>query len=216
MSAKKLREAAERLSREIELNGEDDCVFTQDVKLAAAACTTLAAQMESAEQGFEEWYMSDQTPDDGYSQQKAAWHAAQAAMQAKLDAANALLDAAARRVDVKVIESLQRELDAANERVKELEAWQKDAFKTLFEAGKLQGDTQAALATAERNVEMLCGEVRRMEALAITYYLDYLRRTGIYIPNKTPDELAIDLVYIGRSPEVRALVDAAGPSGATG
>lgn len=162
MNAGKLREAAERvLQYPIEQGCAGHEQFAQDLKLAADACTTLAAQMESAEQGFKEHYphadfkafavcSPENTEKTIREMWNTAWHAATAQMQAKLDywrkmcdehdaaheartqamadmqakldAAKALLDAAARNVDVKVIESLQRELDAANEKVRELEA----------------------------------------------------------------------------------------------
>ncbi len=168
---------------------------------ALALCErNRAAQMESATHGFDEWVLSwgrshaiQESEGDVIEWVKAAWHAAQAAMQAKLD--------------------------AANERVKELE-W----LVSSLERGDNKQDN-IALATAERNVELLRGEVRRCWELMQTIALAGLSapigstedEANMYQANQARRFVSMAAHALAdRSPEARALVDTAGPSGATG
>lgn len=208
---------------------------------ALALCErNRAAQMESATHGFDEWVLSwgrshaiQESEGDVIEWVKAAWHAAQAAMQAKLDAANervkeleAYIDGVESEVAKVYCAITLNEFSKANtdadyvlEKVEQLaerdnarlhkaeeslricgfvdnggELWKppinKDAFAPKF------FEAEAAIATAERNVELLRGEVRRIQE---------------WLTPGTKVNVLID-----RSPEVRALVDAAGSSGATG
>ena len=264
MSAKELREAAisvrngaahiraEKCSESVEPLRE---LLAQHNELAADACTTLAAQMESAGQGFEEWApshglsLTQREYGLNYTNYKSAdtlwaataWHAARASLQAQLDAAEAenirlreAMNKYSEDETLHTIQSLKAELevakhtealdmqmhvdraaalDAANERVKELEAKQSEyldevlkrtrfmemegyrrcdipacncdswhggnAYRrlveirdTLEEAGystngtTILGALKAALATAERERELLRKEVRRCWELA--------------------------------------------------
>lgn len=306
MTPEKLREAAERVKHILPATAKYECADVAEVRadrdalaIAADACTTLAAQMESAEQDsrelFNTWHNDMNRTRYGHPEREAwdaAWRAAQAAMQAKLDAAiqpssvpccncggvvyeftvhnydwNKLIRGdspetdqeylcvwcfakkARERLDAANLEAcnaeselfkarllcdaLIKERDAANERVKELEASaQRDGMHFMpstlkmgihpdtieelhlhdelccdlvaMRMDRLIQDTKAALATAERERELLRKEVRRCWELAD-------KELG------PPSDFCVycDAQREDRPAEVRALVDDAGPSGAT-
>lgn len=131
MTPEKLREAAKVLKEMHRVAGPRNYTNTFDseeivtVFEAADACTMLAAQMERAEQTFEKWFY---TVNEQYYYRRVtldihnrepwrelarnAWHAAQAAMQAKLDKLTNKLHQNADEA-VKDMETIQAKLDAA-------------------------------------------------------------------------------------------------------
>lgn len=162
------------------------------------------AQVNVATQGFEEWdaayKASTESPEEIFTYAHKAWHAAQAAMQAKLDAAEAenirlreAMNKYSEDETLHTIQSLKAELevakhtealdmqmhvdraaalDAANERVKELEHLARFGLTPNGEDARemccreYKQELKAALATIERERELLRKEVRRCWELA--------------------------------------------------
>lgn len=233
MTPEKLREAAisvrngaahiraEKCSESVEPLRE---LLAQHNELAADACLTLAAQMESATQGFGEVYGERPHDSQGFEcwdAAHAAWHAATAQMQAKLDAANDEKDKwknEAERLQL-LHDIYERDMKLAKEHWQ----WPVDLTKHPLEQNLtsliiwIEGIAQdranerdalqERLATAERERELLRKEVRRCwddEEQRMRNILTFSPAGSL--PTEQV-ETNLEIFRNSRSPEVRALVE---------